>query len=318
MNDSSRAWEQLLSIVMPAYNEEEGIEYTLRGLQARLPRCEIIVVDDASSDRTHEIAEQFEGITLVRHAYNCGYGGALKTGMLTATRPYVAWFDADGEHTVDDLSAMVEKLHAERLCAVIGQRRTPGRSMVRVAGKWVIRLVAKALQFRGGADLNCGLRVFKRDIILRYLHLLPDGFSASVTSFMVILERGYPITTHPVTCGQRLGKSKVSLSDGFTTLVLVLRIIMLFAPLRIFLPLGGLFTVTGTLYSLWLALILKQGLPVAGAVVFLTGVLLISLGLVADQISQLRLAQFIPHDLMVRSRPVLPRNNNDGKPLTRE
>lgn len=306
-------WEYLLSVVIPAYNEEQGVVGTLHNLRARLPHCEIIVVDDASTDGTRERAEQVAGVSVISHAYNCGYGGALKTGMIAAKGKYVAWFDADGEHGVDDLVAMVNRLHEDHLCAVIGQRQNPGPSIVRTAGKWMIRMVARSLKFHGGSDLNCGLRVFRRDIILRYLHLLPDGFSASLTSLMVMLERGYPVAMHPVTRGYRVGISKVRLGDGFATLVLVLRMIMLFAPLRIFLRLGGLFIAAGILYSLWIALAMGTGVPVAGAVVVLIGVLFVLLGLIADQISQLRLAQLVPPDLLLRTRPILSILPQNGK-----
>jgi glycosyltransferase involved in cell wall biosynthesis len=297
------AWEPLLSVVVPAYNEESGVSDTLRELRTRLPNSEIIVVDDASTDATYARASEVPGVTVISHAYNCGYGGALKTGMIAAKGKYVAWFDADGEHRVDDLVAMADRLHREQLIAVIGQRQDPSPSTVRAVGKWLIRALARSLKLRGGIDLNCGLRVFRRDIILRYVHLLPEGFSASLTSLMVLLERGYPIALQPITVGRRVGRSKVKIADGFASLVLVLRMAMLFAPLRIFFRLGGLFMLLGLLYSFWIALMRGAGIPVGGALMILFGVVVLSLGLIADQISQLRLTQLAPPELLP-SRPI--------------
>ena len=294
-------------MVVPAYNEAQGVAETLGRLRARLPQSEIIVVDDASTDDTAASAEQVSGVNVLSHAYNLGYGGALKTGMAAAQGEYIAWFDADGEHSVDDLVAMVEQLHHGNYTAVIGQRQNQAPSLVRALGKWVIRMMARSLKFKAGPDINCGLRVFRREFILHYVYLLPDGFSASLTSLMILLERGYPVLFHPVTSGQRHGRSKVKLSDGFSTIMLVLRMIMLFAPLRIFLRLGGLLILIGIIYSLGIALATNRGIPVGGALVILLGVLFILLGLIADQISQMRLAQFGPSsELLLRTRPLAP------------
>lgn len=297
-------WQRRLSVVVPAYDEQEGIRKTLSILRSRLPEAEIIVVDDFSTDATAKEASTVAGVRLVRHAYNCGYGGALKTGMTLSNREYVAWFDADGEHLVEDLVRIVDRLDRDRLVAVIGQRRGRSKTRLRAAGKWMIRMVARTLDFNGGADLNCGLRVFRRDIINRYLYVLPDGYSASLTSLMVMLERRYPLGFEPVEIGARAGVSKVRLSDGVSTMALVIRMAMLFAPLRIFFRSGLLIGSAGLLYSIVLSMTSGAGIPVAGALATLAGLLLIAVGLIADQISQLRLIQLasiasLPH------RPVL-------------
>lgn len=294
------SWQKRLSVLVPAFDEQDGIRTTLSKLRARLPEAEIMVVDDFSSDATADEAAKVEGIRIVRHAYNCGYGGALKTGMVLAGRDYVAWFDADGEHRVEDLVRIVDRLDRDHLAAVIGQRRGRSKTPLRAVGKWVIRQLARSLDFHGGADLNCGLRAFRRDIISRYLYVLPEGYSASLTSLMVMLERRYPVAFEQVEVGPRTGVSKVRISDGVSTLALVVRMAMLFAPLRIFFRGGLLLGSAGLAYSVALALMTGAGLPVAGAVAVLAGLLLIAVGLIADQISQLRLIQLasiasLPH-----------------------
>jgi glycosyltransferase involved in cell wall biosynthesis len=292
-----------LSIVIPAYDEEEGIKSTLAGLTAQLPAAEIIVVDDGSRDRTLEVASEFENVVLVRHPFNRGYGAALKTGMTLASRNFVAWFDADNEHRVDDLVAMTRRLADEPVAAVIAQRQHPGVSPLRIWGKFVIRLLARSLSVQAVKDMNCGLRVFRREVITRYIPLLPNSFSASLTSLIVLLERGYPISFHPIQLNKRLGVSKVKLSDGFLALMLVLRILMLFVPMRIFLRVGFILVGIGVVYGTAVAIASGRGIPTLALGLVLSGVLAAFFGLTADQISQLRLAAYDQPIYRVVRRP---------------
>ena len=277
-----------LSIVIPAYNEEEGIVETLKQLISSFPDSEIIVVDDGSTDSTVEYVTNFETVNLIKHEFNRGYGSAIKTGMQSATRDYIAWFDADNEHNAENLKNMVEILESKKLVAVLGQR---DRSInkIRGFGKFIIRLLAWSLDVKTGVDLNCGLRVFRREIILRYLYLLPDKYSASMTSTIIMIERKYPFIFHPITINQRLGESKVALSDGFEALILVLRAITLFSPIRVFLRLSILLLSVGIVYGLIKALITGLGFSVLSAILIMAGLIICVLGLIADQISQMRL-----------------------------
>lgn len=279
---------QNLSIIIPAYNEEDGILATLEKLRGFFPASEIIVVDDGSKDATAERAASFAGVKLLVHRFNRGYGGALKTGMREASRELIAWFDADNEHQPEFLQAMVEQVEREKLAAVLGQR-PKSVSVVRGVGKYVIRILARILKVRSGSDLNCGLRVFRREVILPYLPVLPDSYSASLTSTIILIEQRYPFAFFPIETNQRIGQSKVALADGFNTLLLVLRVITLFAPMRIFLRVSVNLLLIGMLYSLYVALTRGEGIPVLGAFVMLVGLLIGILGLVADQISQLRM-----------------------------
>jgi glycosyltransferase involved in cell wall biosynthesis len=280
-----------LSIVIPAFNEEDGIAATLEQLEKEVPEAEILVIDDGSQDRTSEVACRFPSVTLVRHPFNRGYGAALKTGMTLATRDYVAWFDADNEHKVSDLLEMLELIERDHLVAVIAERRHPGPSPIRKWGKWLIRSVARTLSARPPRDFNCGLRVFRRDVITRYLPLLPNGFSASVTSTMLLIERQYPFASHMIETNPRIGSSKVRLNDGFFAIMVVLRTIMMFAPMRIFLRFGALLGLGGAAYGLGVWYVNGLGIPASAVLVMLSGVVLILVGLLADQISQIRLAQ---------------------------
>jgi glycosyltransferase involved in cell wall biosynthesis len=287
-----------LSVIIPAYDEKQGIELTLHSLRAAFPDAELIVVDDGSVDGTAAAARSVPGVLVVQHAYNAGYGASIKTGISLATRNYVAWLDADNEHRVEDLAAMVDRIRREKLTAVLGHRRFRQGPVLRIAGKAVILALAHSLDVRQGWDLNCGLRVFRRDVITRYLPLLPDGFSASLTSTTIMIEQRHPMAFHPVTLGTRVGSSKVRMRDGFGTLMLVLRIVMLFAPLRIFLRLGVNVGATALVYGLAVSLVRRQGFPAAAVLGVVLGFLFCMLGLIADQISQLRMDR-------LRTPPVL-------------
>ncbi len=281
-----------LSVIIPAFNEEHAIAGTLRCLRQRLPAAEIIVVDDGSSDRTAEEVRHAPGVILLRHAYNAGYGASIKTGAAVATCPFVAWFDADNEHDPEDLAAMTQRIVDERLVAVLGRRRLENGPLVRILGKLLIVLLARSLNVRQGADLNCGLRVFRREVLQLILPILPDGFSASLTSTLALAERGYPVAFHNVTLRKRIGQSKVRLRDGFRTMALVVRLVMLFAPLRIFVRSGLFLTVVGLIYGLAVSIAERRGFPVAALLAVVVGFMLCMLGLIADQISQLRMEMF--------------------------
>lgn len=279
-----------LSIVIPAFNESDGIAAALGSLCDALPGSEIIVVDDGSTDDTAARVAEFPRVTLVRHKFNKGYGGAIKTGMRAATRELIAWFDADNEHKADLLKEMVHRIEAGRFAAVLGQRDR-SVSPLRGIGKAIIWMIARLLSVKTGTDLNCGLRVFRREIIRPFIPLLPNGYSASLTSTIILIERKLPFDFCPVTVNPRIGHSKVALSDGFATMLLVFRIVTLFAPMRIFLPIGMSVSFMGLAYSVWVALREGGGFPVLGAIVLFTGVLIAMLGLIADQISQMRLSE---------------------------
>ena len=296
-----------LSIVIPAYNEERGLDAVLTNLRQSMPGAEVIVVDDGSDDGTAGSALQHAvagfDLVVLQHSFNRGYGSSLSTGMGAATREYVAWFDADNEHCADDLKAMVARLRNERLVAVIGQR-SQSVSRFRALGKASIGLLARVFNINAGGDLNCGLRVFRRDIIVNYRTLLPARYSASLTTTILLIERGYPIAFHPVRTARRMGKSKLRIRDGFIAMAKVLNLITLFAPMRIFFRGGVLLVAIGLVYGTLRALMQPLGFPVAGLLLIVVGFLLVVLGLIAEQVSQMRLGTLSTQRLARRLSPL--------------
>jgi glycosyltransferase involved in cell wall biosynthesis len=283
-----------VTIVIPAHNEEQAIGEVLTRLrtQQHPAIAEVIVVDDGSTDRTAEIAEEC-GARVIRHPRNRGYGAALKTGVKGTDSDYVLTMDADGQHRLADVMKLCDAVSGERApdCVIGHRTRLLHSPLWRMPGKWMLKALARVLTQRKIPDLNSGLRVVRREVLLRYLHLCPSGFSFSTTITVALLSRGYSVEFVPIEVERRQGKSLVSVGTGFQTILLVLRLASLFNPLRVFLPLAlGLITF-GTAWAVPY-LVRGDGLTVAAMLSILTGVLLFGLGLICDQVAQLRLERY--------------------------
>lgn len=275
-----------ISLIIPAFNEETGLKTTLEKLLA-LPESadyEIIVVDDGSTDRTLEVARSF-GVKVARHNVNKGYGAALKTGIRKASCPKVVMMDSDGQHDPDCLKDMAAMLNEYDM--VIGTRTADSHQVkTRQAGKRVIRWVGEYLVEQKLPDYNSGFRGFDKQLIEKMLHIMPNGFSFSTTSTLAFLKEGYTIGTFPIVVAERQGRaSNVKfLKDGPKTMMLILRIIMLFNPLKIFLPASLISILAGTAFGTYGYLVAERFSN--GAIVLVVlGMFLFFIGLVADQIA---------------------------------
>ncbi len=278
-----------ISILIPAYNEEAAVYPVLRELRERLPDAEIVVIDDGSKDGTAREVRREPSVRLLSHTENRGYGAALKTGMRQCRAPVVAWFDADGQHTIEDLVRLMEPVLKGELDANLGSREAGSdQVLARVPGKWLLRWVAQLIARRHVPDLNCGLRVFQTRVIRLYLHLLPDGFSASATSTLLMIRRGYRVRFTPIRSKARVGTSTVRLRDGISTFALILRIMLLFGAFRLFTSLALLQMIPAVIYSIWVVLREGLGVPALGVVVFLSGCMTFFMGILSAQINEIR------------------------------
>ncbi len=278
--------EPSVSIILPAYNEEEAIGTTLQKmLELKLhEKYEIIVVDDGSLDRTSEIAGGFP-VRLYRHHSNKGYGASLKTGIRKATGDYVILMDSDGQHDPKYIHEIETRL--ENADMVIGERsHTSFQVKRRKAGKRLIKRIGEYLVEQKLPDYNSGFRGFHRETISGMLHLMPNGFSFSTTSTLAYLKEGYNIDTFPIEVSERIGrKSNVKMvKDGSKTILLLFRIIMLFNPLKVFFPASVISFLLGLGFGIAGYLFFDRFSN--GAVVLtMLGMFLFFIGLVADQIS---------------------------------
>ena len=280
-----------LTIIIPAFNEEQAISQVLADIRQGLRDlvAEVIVVDDGSTDATAARAEA-AGVRVIRHRHNRGYGASLKTGIRAAKTDFVMTFDSDGQHT----AAMAARLweSASQNDMVVGSRTALLHSPLwRMPGKWLLGALANYLVRQRIPDLNSGLRILHRETVLRYLHLCPSGFSFSTTITLVMLHRGYNVAYVPIDVRKRTGKSSISIRTGFQTLLLILRLAALIDPLRVFVPASFVIGLTGVLWEIPYA-ISGRGISVGSMMAIVTGVLLFALGLICDQISQLRMGLY--------------------------
>jgi glycosyltransferase involved in cell wall biosynthesis len=283
-----------LSICIPAFNEAPGVKKTLEELRSSCPEAEIILVDDGSTDETLNLAKSVEGIVVLSHSRNRGYGAALKTAIRSAKGEVIAWFDADGQHRTVDLDKVIKPVFEGHMDAVIGTRGKDSEvSMDRLPGKLALKFISELLVGETIPDLNSGLRCFRADVIGRYLHLLPDGFSASTTSTLLMMKRGYRLGFVDIVSIKRRGHSNVNIfSDGLTTLKLIIRTVILFNAFAFFTILSMLQIIPGLIYGIYLAFMQKLGFPVLASTVIISGVLTFFMGLICDQITELRKERF--------------------------
>ncbi|MCF8374547.1 MAG: glycosyltransferase family 2 protein [Bacteroidales bacterium] len=275
-----------VSIIIPAFNEEIGIKPFLDKLQADgfCDRYEIIVIDDGSVDSTAEIVAQYP-VRLLKHHINKGYGAALKTGIRKAKGEKIIMIDSDGQHDPATIPTIAEMLDTYDL--VIGERTSNSFQVKRrQSGKKLIRVVSEYLIEQKLPDYNSGLRGFHRELILSYLHLMPNGFSFSTTSTLAYLKEGYTIGTTPILVAERQGRpsSVKFIKDGSKTMLLLFRIIMLFNPLKIFFPASLVLTFLGLLWGTY-GYFVAERFANSAILVTLMGVFSFFIGLLADQIS---------------------------------
>ena len=238
------------SVVIPAFNEAEAVGPLVGALRASAAWHEVIVVDDGSTDATSDRARE-AGATVVRHPYNKGNGAAVKTGIRTATGEYVLIIDGDGQHRAADAARIVAKLGEYDL--VIGARSTGTQATrARLLGNSALNWLASYLTGRKVPDLTSGFRAARRTHLREFLHLLPNGFSTPTTTTLAFIKAGYNVWFEPVEAEARVGQSKIKLvRDGVKFLMIVLKIVTLFSPLRVFLPIGLAAFVAGAGYAVW-------------------------------------------------------------------
>lgn len=283
-----------LTIIVTAFNEEASIGSVVEGLVNCCGNfAEIIVVNDGSTDRTAEIVSAVNGrIKLINHRRNYGYGAALKTGIREASSEQVCFFDGDGQHNPEDVHRLYQA--SGNVDMVVGSRgRSAFLNLLRTPGKLILHILANFLAKRPIPDVNSGLRIVRREAITRYLYLLPDGFSASTTMTMIFMTRGYEVKYVDIRVKPRKGKSQVhQLRDGTATIMLILRILLLFNPMRFFLPCSTLFIFLGVVYGAYKLYDTGTGLSVGSLLIIFVGLLSFIFGLLCDQISSLRLERF--------------------------
>ncbi|WP_052473410.1 glycosyltransferase family 2 protein [Paramagnetospirillum magnetotacticum] len=282
----SQTWR--VSVVMPAYNEAATIGDVIRRTLDTGVVAEVVVVDDGSTDGTAQAAEA-AGARAVRNPYNIGNGASVRRGSLAATGDVVVMMDADGQHPPEAIPSLLARL-GEYDMVVAARTRNSDTSKLRNFGNRMLIMVAEWISGRRIADLTSGFRAIKRDHLLEHLHLFPNRYSYPTTITLAMMMGGRFVAYEPVDAISRRvhGNSNISpVRDFLRFIAIMVRMVMLFSPQRLFVPMGGMLFLLSAVAST-LQYIYTGGIHSAGLALFLSSVYIACFGLLADQVALLR------------------------------
>ena len=277
---------ELTSVIVPAFNEAHSVASLVNSLRQQARWLEIIVVDDGSTDGTGDAAAA-AGARVLHHPYNKGNGAAVKTGLRNAAGTYILIVDADGQHQPHDTLRLVNQL--DRYELVVGARSADSQASWsrRIGNHWLNR-TASYLTGHPIPDLTSGFRAAHRDCMLEFIHLYPNGFSTPTTSTMSFIRAGYSVRYEPFVAAKRLGTSKIRLgSDGARFVLILLKVMTIFSPLRLFVPVSGALFALGAAYAAW-TIATQSHVTNSSVLLILSSIVILLIGLVSEQIASLR------------------------------
>jgi glycosyltransferase involved in cell wall biosynthesis len=283
-----------LTVVIPVYNEADALPQLMEGLIAFC--CErdwrIILVNDGSKDSTAEILKHYSGnnsVKIFHHKLNKGYGGALKTGIKNVTTRYCVTIDADGQHDLHDVELMFEKIIATEADLIVGNRK--GNSSLqfhREFGKSIIRSIAKVLMPLNVYDINSGMKMYDSELAKQYIRICPDSMAFSDVITLTFIYQRNLVLEMPIKINQRIaGKSKIRVKTAFETIMEIVNIVTLFNPMRLFLPLSFTFILISFIWEVPIFL-RGNGISIGALLGFITGLIFFLLGLIAEQLGNIR------------------------------
>ena len=275
-----------VSIVLPAFNEEQSIGKTIREIRELYPDIEILVIDDGSSDNTAQEAVS-AGAHVMKHPQNIGNGAAIKTGLRYASGDWILMMDADGQHKPADIEKLLQ--YKDTYDMVVGARGKGSttslhRDFANLIYNWLATYITK---FKV-EDLTSGFRLVKNERVRKFIYLLPNTFSYPSTITMAYLRSGLSIKYVPIKTEARKGKSKIKLfQDGTRFLLIITRIATLFSPFRVFLPVSFILFASGLCYYLY-TYITEHRFTNMSALLLSSAIIIFMMGLVSEQVSQMR------------------------------
>lgn len=288
-----------ISIIIPAYREEEIISDVVTDIQRVMDttdcRYEIIVVDDGSDDKTAAKAKE-AGAHVIAHPYNIGNGAAVKTGIRNAQGKIIVTLDGDGQHSAEDIPRLLEKIDTYDM--VVGARTGNSEtSRSRTMANKIYNRFATYMCKRRIEDLTSGFRAVKRDIARQFVSLLPNTFSYPTTITMAVVRSGYSLAYVPITAARRVGKSKINpVRDGSRFFLIIIKIATLFSPMRVFLPVSTIMFLAGFGWGIFKILFMGGRYGPTSAMLMTVSVVIFMVGLVSEQVSQLRYDRSEIHD----------------------
>lgn len=285
----------ILSVVVPVYNESESLAALLPGWieYCQSQDWELILVNDGSTDQSGDILaayQQERNVRILHHSLNRGYGGALKTGIISSATPYTVTIDADGQHTIEDAALLLSLAVEQGADLVIGSRKGgKDHNKLRALGKWMIRNLARMLVPLSVHDLNSGFKLFRTEAVQDYLELCPDTMAFSDTITLVFIHERHLVLECPIKVNKRIaGRSTINFNTALNTIISILNNVMMFNPLRIFLPASLISILFGVGWGLPI-LLAGRGVSVGSLLAIMSGLLLFFIGLLAHQLSEIRL-----------------------------
>jgi glycosyltransferase involved in cell wall biosynthesis len=295
-----------VSIIIPAFNEEDNIGPVVLEIKRLHPEFEIIVVDDGSGDDTAKAAHN-SGATVYSHPYNIGNGAAVKTGIRNAKGDILVFLDGDGQHRPEDIGRMLDFF--PEFDMVVGERKRGGQaSFDRAIGNQVYNWLATYVTKFPVKDLTSGFRAVKADIAKSYIYMLPNTYSYPTTITLGVLRDGRSVKYLPIeTQKRKSGQSSIKIAkDGVRFLMIIIRICTLYSPLRVFLPVSFSMFMLGSLRYVY-SLITEGRFTNMSALLFISSVIIFMIGLVSEQICQMRFESRIFEKALV----IKTESNND-------
>ncbi len=280
-----------VSVIIPAYNEAsvigEIVSRVFRTLELAEHDFEVVVVDDGSEDETAHVA-QAAGAYVIRHPYNVGNGAAVKSGIRKAKGTILVMMDGDGQHSPEDIPRLLEFITSYDM--VVGARtRESETAPPRALANTIYNLFASYACGHRIEDLTSGFRVIRADVARGFVYLLPNTYSYPSTITMAVIRAGHSLRYVPIKAGRRTGHSKIRpLRDGIRFLMIILRIAVFFSPLRVFVPMSLLLFALGLSWYIYSVFLAGRPFPPTSIVVLLTSVIIFFMGLISEQIAQLR------------------------------
>lgn len=283
-----------LTIIIPIYNEEDAIPSVL---PEYIDFCHkqgwnLVLVNDGSQDASlnliSALTKDYGFVSIVSHKLNRGYGGALKSGIIASKTEYSIFVDADGQHRMEDVLRLYQRMNETDADMIVGSRKGQDGHWFRTLGKFIIRTIAKMLMEVPVYDINSGMKMFRTELALKHISLYPNSMAFSDIICLVFLHQRLLVLEEPITIeGRKGGASTIGVHTAISTVYEIISIVTMFNPMKIFFPIAF---VTIALGSIWGIIMVLQGrgLSVGSSFLIISGMIVFLLGLVAEQISQIR------------------------------
>ena len=275
-----------VTVLLPAYNEEQAIAGTIQKIRKLYPDFEVLVVDDGSTDNTLKVAMD-AGANVWPHPYNIGNGAAVKTGLRMAQGEWIVMMDADGQHKAEDIARLLEYKDSFDMVVGARTRRSETRLHRDIANKLYNWFASYVTKFKV-EDLTSGFRLVRASTVRQFIYLLPNTFSYPSTLTMGYLRSGRTVKYVPIRTEKRKGRSKIKLfQDGSRFFLIITKVATLFSPMRVFLPTSAFLFFMALGYYLY-TFITQGRFTNMSALLFNSSLIVFMIGLVAEQISQMR------------------------------